>query len=188
MDDEQIVELYFARSEKAITETASKYEKYCYTIAYHILGDHNDAEECVSDTYLGAWNSIPPNRPERLSAFLGKITRRAAIRRWQNRHAAKRGEGQTAAALEELEECIPSEQNVEQEIEAENLRQIINEFVLSLPQTERKVFVCRYWYLDTISDICRQFNFSQSKVKSMLYRTRKKLQSYLYKEGVYVES
>ncbi|MDE7435509.1 MAG: sigma-70 family RNA polymerase sigma factor [Lachnospiraceae bacterium] len=188
MEDEHIVDLYWERSEKAITETASKYGKYCYSIAYNILADHDDAEECVSDTYLGAWNSMPPHRPMILSTFLGKITRRTAIKRWQSQHAAKRGGGKISIALEELEECIPSNQSVEQEMEAAELRKVVNEFVLSLPRTERNVFICRYWYLDGISDICQQFGFSQSKVKSMLQRTRKKLQIYLKKEGVYDEN
>lgn len=188
MEDEHIVDLYWKRSERAITETASRYGKYCYSIAYNILADHNDAEECVSDTYLGAWNSMPPHRPKELSTFLGKIARRTAIKKWQRQYAAKRGGGKIAIALEELEECIPSSQSVEQEIEAAELRRMVNEFVRSLPQTERNVFVCRYWYLDAISDICLQFGFSQSKVKSMLQRTRKKLQIYLRKEGIYDES
>lgn len=188
VDDEHIIDLYWERSEKAITETASRYGKYCYSIAYNILADHHDAEECVSDTYLGAWNSIPPHRPKVLATFLGKIARRTAIKKWQRQHAAKRGSGKIAIALEELEECIPSCQSVEQEMEDAELRNVINEFLLSLPQTERNIFVCRYWYLDAISDICQQFGFSQSKVKSMLQRTRKKLQIYLRKEGICDES
>lgn len=188
MEDKQIVDLYLARSENAITETASKYRRYCYAIAYNILANCGDAEECVNDTYLGAWNSIPPCQPAILSTFLGKITRRLAIKKWQKEHAAKRGGGEIVIALEELEECIPAGQNIEQEIETAELGKKINEFVMSLPLTERNVFICRYWYMDAISEICQQFGFSQSKVKSMLQRTRNKLQVYLEKEGVYDEN
>ena len=185
MEDEHIVALYWDRSENAIAETASKYGKYCYSIAYNILADHNDAEESVNDTYLGAWNSMPPHKPAILSTFLGKITRRIAIKKWQKGHAAKRGGGEIAIAFDELEECIPAGQNVEQEMEAAELGKVIDKFVMLLPLTERNIFICRYWYLDAVSDICQQFGFSQSKVKSMLHRTRKKLQVYLKKEGVY---
>ena len=185
MEDEHIVALYWDRSENAIAETASKYGKYCYSIAYNILANHNDAEESVNDTYLGAWNSMPPHKPAILSTFLGKITRRIAIKKWQKGHAAKRGGGEIVLALEELEECIPAYKSVEQEIEAAELGKVIDKFVMLLPLTERNIFICRYWYMDTIFDICQQFGFSQSKVKSMLHRTRKKLQVYLKKEGVY---
>ena len=188
MEDEHIVDLYWKRSENAITETASKYGKYCYSIAYNILSDHNDAEESVNDTYLGAWNSMPPHRPTILSTFLGKITRRIAIKKWQKEHATKRGGGEIVTALEELEDCIPAEHSVEREIETAEVGKVIDEFVMLLPLTERNIFICRYWYLDSISEICQQFGFSQSKVKSMLHRTRKKLQVCLEREGVYDES
>jgi len=188
MEDEHIIALYWERSESAIEETAFKYGKYCYSIAYNILSNCSDAEESVNDAYLAAWNSIPPHRPEILSTFLGKITRRIAIKKWQKEHAAKRGGGEIVFALEELEDCIPAGKSTEQEIEMEELIKAINEFVMSLPLTERNVFICRYWYFDAISEICQQFGFSQSKVKSMLQRMRKKLQVYLKKEGVCDES
>ena len=188
MADGHIVDLYWERSENAITETASKYGKYCYSIAYNILTNHNDAEESVNDTYLGAWNSMPPHRPTILSTFLGKITRRIAIKKWQKERAAKRGGGDIVIALEELEDCIPTGQSVEREIETAELGKVIDKFVIRLPLTERNIFICRYWYLDSISEICQQFGFSQSKVKSMLHRTRKKLRVYLEKEGVHNEN
>jgi len=187
MEDKHIVDLYWARSERAITETASKYGKYCYIIAYNILANHSDAEESVNDTWLGAWNSMPPHRPEILSTFLGKITRRTAIKKWRKEHAAKRGGGEIVIALGELEDCIPAGKSIEQEMETAALGKAVNEFVMSLPHAERNVFICRYWYLDAISEICQQYGFSQSKVKSMLLRTRKKLRAYLEKEGVYDE-
>lgn len=183
MNDQRIVELYFARSQQAIAETASKYGKYCYAIAYNILNCHEDAEESVDDTYIAAWNSIPPHRPSVLSAFLGKITRRVAIDKWRKRSAEKRGGGEVPLALEELQDCIPEGESAEQVFEKQRLSAVIGDFVRSLPETEQKVFLCRYWYLDPIDAICRQFGFSDGKVKSMLYRTREKLRTRLQKEG-----
>ena len=188
MEDGHIVDLYWKRSENAVTETASKYGRYCYSIAYNILTNHNDAEESVNDTYLGAWNSMPPHRPTILSTFLGKITRRIAIKKWQKEHAVKRGGGEIVIALEELEDCIPADQSIEREIETAELGKVIDQFVMLLPLTERNIFICRYWYLDSMSEICQRFGFSQSKVKSMLHRTRKKLRIYLEREGVYDEN
>lgn len=183
MDDKEIVALYFQRSEKAIEETASKYGKYCYSIAHNILSSHEDAEESVNDTYMDAWNSIPPHRPNLLSVFLGKITRRIAIDRWRRSGAQKRGGGEIPLVLEELKDCIADDQDVEQIVERRQLAAQINAFVRSLPTSERKVFLCRYWYMDSISDIARRFGFSESKVKSMLFRTREKLRDELKKEG-----
>lgn len=184
MDDARIIDLYWARSENAIAETSNKYGKYCYAIAYNILSDEQDADESVNDTYLNAWNTMPPHRPAILSAFLGKITRRISIDRWRSRTAEKRGSGEVVLALDELSECVPSSTSVEEMIEAAELEKVIDAFVMNLPIMERRVFICRYWYLDSINEICQQFGYSQGKVKMMLYRTRTKLQSYLEKEGV----
>lgn len=128
MNDDKIVDLYWIRSEDAITETSIKYGKYCYGIAYNILADAEDAEESVNDTYFDAWNTMPPHRPSALSAFLGKLTRRISIDRWRKRSAAKRG-GELAAALDELNECVPSHENVEQDVLAADLEKRINTFV-----------------------------------------------------------
>jgi len=184
MEDSRIVELYWTRSESAIEETATKYGKYCYAIASNILANAEDAQESVNDTYLGAWNSMPSHRPAVLSSFLGKITRRISIKKWQEKYAEKRGGGEIVLALDELADCIPSEQSVENELEIAELSKAIDDFVMALPMTERRVFICRYWYLDAISVISQQFGFSQSKVKSMLHRTRHKLLLHLKKEGV----
>ena len=181
MNDDKIVDLYWIRSEDAITETSIKYGKYCYGIAYNILADAEDAEESVNDTYFDAWNTMPPHRPSALSAFLGKLTRRISIDRWRKRSAAKRG-GELAAALDELNECVPSHENVEQDVLAADLEKRINTFVNDLPTAERRVFLCRYWYLDSISAICEQFGYSQSKVKVMLHRTCKALHNCLVSE------
>lgn len=184
MDDKEIVELYWQRNESAIGETAARYGRFCHSIAFNILGNNEDAEESVNDTYLDAWNSIPPHRPSVLSTFLGKITRRVSIDRWRKRSAQKRGGGQIALALDELEECISGGKSVEQAVEAKLLSDVVNSFVKSLPDTERGVFLCRYWYMDSIESIAKEFGFSQSKVKSMLYRTREKLRARLIKEGL----
>jgi RNA polymerase sigma-70 factor (ECF subfamily) len=188
MEDSRIVELYWERSENATTETSSKYRNYCYSIAYNILANAEDADESVNDTYLGAWNSMPPHRPSILSTFLGKITRRISIKKWQERHAVKRGGGEIVLALDELADCIPSDNSVEREVETAELAKVIDAFTMSLPVTERRVFICRYWYLDSISAICQQFGFSQSKVKTMLHRTRSKLLSCLIKGGFYYDN
>jgi len=186
MEDAQIVQLYFDRSETAISETAQKYGKYCYSIAYNILASRSDADETVNDTYLGAWRSIPPHKPQRLGTFLGKITRRLALAKWKARTAQKRGGGETALALEELGECIPDHNTPERMIEMKELTQQLNSFLKTLPETEQQVFVSRYWYLNPVKDVAVRFGFTESKVKSMLSRTRKKLAAYLQKEGITV--
>ena len=187
MDDSGIVELYWARSESAIAETASKYGKYCFTIAFNILASRDDADESVNDTYMSAWSSMPPHRPSVLSTFLGKITRRISIDKWRRRNAGKRGGGEVRLALDELSETVPSGCDVDDTVEKAELARMIDNFLTALPDTERRVFVCRYWYFDPIASICRQFGFSQSKVKSMLRRTRGKLHLYLEKEGIFNE-
>lgn len=186
MEDSRIIELYFQRSEEAISETAVKYGSYCFSIANNILVNREDAQETVNDTYLGAWRAIPPHKPVSLAAFLGKITRRIAINRYDAGRAAKRGGGEVPLALEELTACIPAGWGPEQELEAAELSRLLNRFVRELPEAERRVFVLRYWYLDSVSDVARQCGFSQSKVKTMLFRTRKKLRTVLEKEGIAV--
>lgn len=186
MEDSCIIALYFQRSEDAIAETAAKYGSYCYSIAYNILASKGDAEETVNDTYMGAWKAIPPHDPISLGAFLGKITRRIAINRWQAGRTAKRGGGEITLALEELDGCIPSGQSPEQELEGAELSRLLNRFVRGLPEPEHRVFVLRYWYLDSVADVAKQCGFSQSKVKSMLFRTRNKLRFLLEKEGISV--
>lgn len=184
MNDKDIVELYWMRSERAISETSSKYGNYCYTIAYRILTNAEDAGECVNDTYLGAWNCMPPHRPSILSTFLGKITRRISINRWKHNNRDKRGAGEISLALEELSDCIPSSMDTEFIIESKELAKAINTFLSALPDTERDVFLCRYWFLASVSEISQKFDFSQSKTKSMLMRTRGKLYQFLQKEGL----
>ena len=157
MDDSRIVDLYWVRNESAITETASKYGKYCYAIAYNILCDKEDADESVNDTYLGAWNAIPPHRPSVLRTFLGKITRRVSLKKWRDSHRDKRGGNEVSLALDELSECVPSNVTVEDEVIVAELSKALNHFIEDLPVTERRVFICRYWYLDSIEKISMDF-------------------------------
>ena len=184
MDDSKIVELYWNRSEQAIGETDQKYGRYCYRIAYNILASKEDSEETVSDTYMTAWKTIPPHRPSVLGTFLGKITRNLSIDRWRTRSAYKRGGGQMVLALEELEECVASSENVEQTYAKKELLAAYQRFIEKLPVTERRIFLLRYWYLDSIGDVAQKHGFSESKVKSMLHRTRQKLRRCLAEEGL----
>ena len=183
MNDKNIVDLYFNRDEEAIAQTDKKYGRYCYSIAYNILTNKEDAEESVSDTYMTAWRAIPPRRPSVLSTFLGKITRHISIDRWRERSAYKRGGGEVTLALEELKDCVAGLQNVEMEYERKELIRAYVKFLDTLPITERRVFLCRYWYVDSVEAIAEKFGFSQSKVKTMLYRTRKKFRKTLWEEG-----
>jgi RNA polymerase sigma-70 factor (ECF subfamily) len=186
MNDEKIIELYFARNEKAIAETQSKYGKYCHKIAYNILQNNEDADECENDTYLGAWNAIPPTRPKLLSAFLGRITRNIALKKLRSRLTEKRIMTESILSLEELSDCIPNEKDFREEIQAEELALVLNSFLHGLKENERRIFVCRYWYCDSIKDICKQFDCGESKVKMTLSRTRQKLLVYLQERGVFI--
>ena len=182
MEDGQILDLYWARSESAIAETAAKYGGYCYTIAIHILTNNEDAEESVNDTYLAAWNAIPPRRPKLLAPFLGRITRNLAIDRLRTRNRDKRGGGEAALALEELEEVVGGSESPESAALQKELADSINRFLDQLPRTERRVFLLRYWYVEPIADIAEKTGFSPSKVTSMLHRIRGNLKKQLIKE------
>lgn len=184
MNDDRIVDLYWARSESAIGETAKAYGNYCFTIANNILQNSEDSEECVNDTYLNAWNAIPPQRPLILRAFLGKITRNLSINKYRERRALKRGGNEIDLLYGELEDCIPSASDVEGEYEAKLVIEAINSFLLSLDEEKRVTFVKRYWYADSVGSIATHFQMSESKVKSMLFRIRKALKAHLEKEGV----
>ncbi|GHV33753.1 hypothetical protein FACS18949_08560 [Clostridia bacterium] len=184
MDDSTIIALYQARSESAISETARKYGRYCAKIAMNILQNNEDADECVNDAYLKVWNVIPPQCPRIFAAFLGKITRNLSLNKYKARNTQSRGGGEITLLLTELEDCVPSAVSVEAQYEAGTITEAINGFLRSLDAESRKVFVRRYWYADPIADIAARFHISDSKVKSMLFRTRNKLKSYLEQEGV----
>ena len=184
MEDEQIVELYWQRSDRAIAETSQKYGRYCRTIARHICGTDEDAEECVNDTWFRAWNLMPDQRPTVLSAFLGRITRSLSIDRLKAKNSRKRGGGEAALALDELAECVPGGTNPERALEEKELEAAIGTFVSRLPDYEKTVFILRYWHLSPIAEIAEKLGFSQGKIKSSLFRTRRKLRSYLQEEGL----
>lgn len=186
MDDGKIIDLYWQRSEAAITETESKYGRYCNYIACNILHNAEDAEECVNDTYLRAWGAMPPKRPERLSAFLGKITRNLSLNKYEKYTAEKRGCGQVPLVLEELHGCIPSADNVEQAIEDEALAAVFNRFLGDLPFEVRRIFMRRYWYFSPIKEIAADYGIGESKVKMTLLRARNELKQILEKEGIMI--
>lgn len=186
MKDTEILDLYWNRQERAIEETQKIYGNYCYSIAFHILHGKEDAEECVNDTWLRAWNSIPPARPAYFSLFLGTITRNLSFDRWKRKNAAKRGNGEMAVVLDELAECIPAADNTEQIVEERQLQGMINDFLTTLKEQERKVFLRRYWYADEYAKIADAYGLKLNTVKTMLFRVRGKLKAYLEKEGVQI--
>lgn len=186
MTDYDIVKLYLNRNEKAISETDKKYGRYCTAIADNILKNSADSEECVNDTYLRAWNSIPPQKPQRLSTFLGKITRNLAINRYNSYNAEKRGNGQINIILDELEYCLPSENSTEKDFDEKLLIKSIEHFLKAQSKEKRRVFLLRYWYAFSVAEIAEECSISESKVKSILFRMREKLKSHLEKEGIFI--
>ncbi len=186
LEDAKIVELFFGRDEEALTQTEKKYGAYCFTIAKNILDSASDAEECVNDTWLRAWNAIPPARPAYLSAFLGKITRNLAIDLARKKQAEKRMAGEYALSLEELNECTGGIGMETEEAERMELGARISDFLRGESAEARKIFVCRYFYCDSVKEIAKRFAISEAKVKSALFRTRDRLKKYLEKEGIYV--
>lgn len=183
MEDNAILELYFARDELAIAETDRKYGGYCYSIANRILGSKEDSEETVSDTLLQTWNSIPPQRPNFLKLFLAKITRNLAFSRWRKLSAAKRGGGETEFVLEELAQCIPGEEQVDDQLNAKELERTIRAFLTILSQRDQDIFLQRYFYLDDADTIAARYGIRKSNVNLILSRTRTKLKKYLIQEG-----
>lgn len=184
MDDIEIVNLYWARSETAISETASKYGKYCRTISYNILANVEDADECVNDTYLKAWNSMPNHRPSHLAPYLAKLTRWMSLNRLRENNSLKRGGGELPVVLDELAETLDSGIDTEKEIEIRELNCAVQKVLDCLDKTERDVFLGRYWFAASISEIAEKSGFTESKIKSMLHRTRKKLLSQMKEDGL----
>lgn len=184
MDDSKIVDLYWARSDSAIAETAKKFGAYCRTIAYNVLQNPEDSDECVNDTYMRAWNSMPDKRPSALALYLGRITRNLALSRVIDKNRLKRGGGEVALALDELDECIASAYSLEREVENRELAAALNRFLAQLPETERALFVSRYWFLAPVRELSKKFGFSESKTASMLHRTRGRLRRFLIEEGL----
>lgn len=183
MDDEKIVQLYWDRNDQAITATADKYGRYCASIAKNILDNKEDAEECVNDTYLNAWNSMPPHRPSILSTFLGKITRNLSFNKYKYNTADKRGGGEVALVLDEIAELVSGTDSVEQEVSRKELLKAIDAFLDRLPPDKRSIFVCRYWYFDSVSDIAYRFGMTENNVSVTLNRLRLKLHNNLLERG-----
>lgn len=183
MEDSAIVELFLARDEAAIAHSEVKYHRYLEQIAYNILYNRQDAEECVNDTWIRAWGAIPPHRPTCLGAFLGKIVRNLALDRYKAEHTEKRGGGEFTLSLDELAEVLP---DAEQELREEELGAAISAFLRTQKPLASKIFVCRYFYAESIADIGERFGFSESKIKSILFRVRNRLKEYLEKEGIEV--
>ena len=182
MEDYRIIQLYWDRNEEAIQATAEKYGHYCKRIAKNILGNEEDAEECVNDTYLNAWNAMPEHWPEQLSAFLGKITRNLSFNRYQYNHAKKRNQ-EVTLVLEELADCVSGTDDVEQAMNRQELIQALNAFVGSLSAEKRKIFVRRYWYADSVSKIAEDCQMLPGTVSKRLERLRTQLKAYLLERG-----
>lgn len=197
MEDGKIIELYWGRSESAISATSEKYGGYLYAISHRILRDDGDSEECVNDTYLKAWDSMPPERPKALRFFLGKITRNLSLDRYRTKGREKRGGGQVEESFEELKECFSAAQGIGQagqgarkEWDPENavdqlaLRDCLSRFLGELSRENRAIFLQRYWYFLSIKEIADELEIGESKVKMSLHRTRENLKSFLEKEGI----
>lgn len=183
MEDIKIIELYFARDERAIFETSEKYGKYCTAIATNILGNAEDSKECVNDTYLSVWNAIPPKRPALFRTFIGKITRNIAFNKFRYGRRNKRGGGECALILDELAECVSDNDTPEIKIERYGLVSEINSFLEHLSEKQRGLFVCRYWYFESIDSIAKRFSMSESNVYTTLSRLREKLRNHLTEGG-----
>lgn len=183
MLDDEIIELYFSRSENAVKESENKYSRYCGSIAFHILGDSRDAEECVSDAFLAAWNNIPPERPKNLRVYLGRLTRNISLNRFDYKTAKKR-RGDFDSVISELDTLCGD--TVEKEYDNKQIANAISGFLRSVSEEQRKIFILRYWYAYPIADIVSKTGMSESKIKSMLLRLRKKLKDHLEKEDIYL--
>ena len=186
MEDERIIQLFFNRSEMAIKELHHKYGRICRNLSVNILQSLQDAEECVNDVYLKAWESIPPAQPKNFSAFLAKITRNCALSRYRKNKALKRSGCQIGTALEELSECIDSGESVEESFDEAHTLDAINRFLRKQTDAKRNVFIRRYWFFDSVEDIAQRYGMSVSAVKMSLKRTRESLKEYLEREGVQI--
>ena len=183
MQDEKIVALYFERNELAIKMSAENYGSYCRKIAMNILSSPEDSEECVNDTWYQAWRSIPPQRPNSLSAYLGRITRNCAISKYRANRAMKRSDGMTIL-LSELEDCIPSQSSIEQDLDEKHLSECINNWLKAIPSDDRILFVRRYWFGDTVKSLAKESGLSQNQMSWRMFKLRERLKKELEKEGI----
>lgn len=186
MEDSEIIGLYWRRSEQAVEATAEKYGGYCAAIAGRVLNDPEDSKECVNDTWLSAWNSIPPQKPERLSVYLGRLTRNLSLNRAKARAAEKRGGGQRELALAELEECVPDPRGVEEAVEERELTAALNRFLRAQSEPRRNIFIRRYWYLVPVRELAGEYGMSENAMASLLFRMRGKLRRFLEQEGIQI--
>ena len=183
MEDHAIVDLYWLRKPEAIQESGRKYGAYCKAIAFNILHNPQDAEECVNDTWLNAWNAMPDQRPSLLAPFLGKIARNLALNRYRANRAEKRGGGELPEVLDELAQCV-SDADTAKELEVSELEEAVNRFLHSLPERECSVFLRRYWFAEPMADIARRYGMRENTVRTSLFRSREKLRRHLEKEGL----
>lgn len=182
MDDKSIIELYFARDEQAIKETDARYGRLCYRVAYNILGNNEDSEECVNDTYVGAWNAIPPAKPDSLSAYLCRITRNLSLKRIESETRQKRA-GEALVSIDELAEVLP-DGRISDRVSDGEIARAISDFLRSEKRDARNIFIRKYYFFEPLKDIAKRYGFSESKVRNTLYHTRKRLKEYLIREGV----
>lgn len=186
MDDNKIIDLFENRNQLAVAAVQEKYNAYCTRISMNILSDSQDSEEVVSDTFLQLWNTIPPEKPQSLMAYIARIARNLAINKLKAKNALKRGGGEGTLSFDQLDICTPSDIRVENEAEVKLLSRHISEFLYTQKEDARNIFVRRYFYCDSIDEIAKLFSFSESKIKSTLMRTREKLKIYLEKEGYHI--
>jgi len=186
MDDSQIIDLYWNRDQTAISFTSAKYANYCTTISYNVTKNREDTEECLNDTWVKTWNSIPPTRPDSLKTYVGTICRNLSLNKYKERHAQKRGGGQVELALDELSEIVSNLAEAENDENSEKIREVLNNFLAKLKDKERDVFVRRYWHLKSVGEIADEYGLSEANVKQLLFRSRNKLKKELEKSGVQV--
>lgn len=183
MNDREIVQLYFERNPEAMEKTVLKYKNYCICIAKNILGNEQDADECFNDALHNTWNSIPPQKPENLGTYIGKIIRNLSFDRYKHSRAKKRGGGETELVLEELKDCVSGKETPEQNLYRKELSAEINSFLNTLSKEKRNIFVCRYWYAFSVSDIAKKFGKTETNISVILSRLRGELKEFLTERG-----
>ena len=184
MDDRRIVELFLERSEEAILETDIKYGRYCHKIAFNVLGNDEDSEECVNDAYMRAWGSIPPNEPDSMASYIGRITRNLTLDKLRQKQSDKRGNGEVPVVLDELAECVSGHDELERRQDSAEIAAAIDSFLDELNSMERGVFMRRYWMMEPIADVANRYDISVSKTTTMLFRLRNRLKKHFMKEGI----
>ena len=184
MDDRRIVELFLERSEEAILETDIKYGRYCHKIAFNVLGNDEDSEECVNDAYMRAWGSIPPNEPDSMASYIGRITRNLALDKLRQKQSDTRGNGEVPVVLDELAECVSGHDELERRQDSAEIAAAIDSFLDELNSVERGVFLRRYWMMEPIADVANRYDISVSKTTTMLFRLRNRLKKHFMKEGI----